>query len=314
MRSECSLVGYHNRPGVAPMWSEMSVRSRRPVAARFPGLIWLATALVCPGLGLAAVGPVTLVVCAPGYPGSTVEAQPAMNAFASAAARAAGWETGELEAVYYETEQGALGRLAKPAAAFLLAPLPFFLQHRAAYELEPHLEAVEQGGEAAEPWTLVASAGAVKRPADLAGFELVSLAGYVPRFVRGPALGSWGELPPTVTITFSGAVLSSLRRAAAGERVALLLDHAQAAALPTLPFAAKLGVVTQSAPLPVLVLCVVGGRVPSGRVKTLIAALRNLGTTPLGAETLAGIRLMGFVPADLAALARAREALERLKD
>jgi hypothetical protein len=47
---------------------------------------------------------------------------------------------------------------------------------------------------------------------------------------------------------------------------------------------------------------------------TLIAALRNLGTTPLGAETLAGIRLMGFVPADLAALARAREALERLKD
>jgi hypothetical protein len=269
---------------------------------------------VCPGLGLAAVGPVTLVVCAPGYPGSTVEAQPAMNAFAAAAARAAGWEPGELEAVYYETEQGALERLTKPAAALLLVPLPFFLQHRAAYALEPQLEAVEHGGEAAEPWTLVASADAVKRPADLAGFELVSLAGYVPRFVRGPALGSWGELPPTVRITFSGAVLSSLRRAAAGEKVALLLDRAQAAALPTLPFAAKLAVVTRSAPLPVLVLCVVGGRLPADRVKALIAALRTLGATQPGAEALAGIRLTGFVPADMAALARAREALERVKD
>lgn len=279
-----------------------------------PGLIWFAAVLLGPGPGLAAVGPVTLVVCAPGYPGSTVEAQPAMNAFATAAARAAGWEPSELEAVYFETEQGALERLAGPDATFLLAPLPFFLQHRAAYQLEPHLQAVQQGGEAAEPWTLVALAGAVKQPADLAGFELVSLAGYVPRFVRGPALSSWGELPATVKITFSGAVLSSLRRAAAGEKVALLLDHAQAAALPTLPFAAKLAVVTQSVPLPVSVLCVVGGRLPAGRVKTLTGALRTLGAASPGAEALAGIRLTGFVPADVPALVRATEALERLKD
>lgn len=296
------------------MWLDTSVRSRWPTAAMVPGLIWFAAVLLGPGPVLAAVGPVTLVVCAPGYPGSTVEAQPAMNAFATAAARAAGWEPGELEAVYFETEQGALERLAGPDAALLLAPLPFFLQHRAAYQLEPHLQAVQQGGKAAEAWTLVALAGAVNRPADLAGFELVSLAGYVPRFVRGPALSSWGELPATVKITFSGAVLSSLRRAAAGEKVALLLDHAQAAALPTLPFAAKLAVVTQSAPLPVSVLCLVGGRMPAGRVKTLTGALRTLGATSPGAEALAGIRLTGFVPADVPALAMAREALERLKD
>jgi hypothetical protein len=296
------------------MRSDTSVHSCRPVAAVVGGLIWLAAVLLGSAPVLAAVGPVTLVLCAPGYPGSTVEAQPAMDAFAAAVAHAAGWQPGELEAVYYETEQGALERLARPDAALLLVPLPFFLQHRATYQLEPRLEAVEQGGKAAEPWTLVTSAGAVKKPADLAGFELVSLAGYVPRFVRGPALGSWGELPPTVKITFSGAVLSSLRRAAAGEKVALLLDHAQAAALPALPFAAKLAVVTQSPPLPVSVLCVVGGRLTAGRVTTLIDALRTLGASPPGAEALAGIRLTGFVPADLTALARAQEALERLKD
>ena len=78
-------------------------------------------------------------------------------------------------------------------------------------------------------------------PASLAGFELMSLAGYAPRFVRGPALGSWGKLPGDVKIVFSGAVLSGLRKAAAGEKVALLLDRAQTAALPTLPLGPATG-------------------------------------------------------------------------
>jgi hypothetical protein len=276
--------------------------------------IALAAVLLVPAPAPAASGPVTIVVCAPGYPGSTAEAQAAMTAFAAATASAAGWQPEELSAVYFETEQGGLDRLAEPDAALALVPLPFFLQHRAELSLEPRLQAVQQGGAAAEPWTLVAAAGVVKGPESLAGFELVSLAGYVPRFVRGPALGAWGVLPPTVTITFSSAVLSGLRRAAAGGKVALLLDRAQAAALPTLPFADKLEVVTRSAPLPVSVLAVVRGRLPAARLEPLQKALRDLGGTPIGAEALAGIRLTGFVPAEEQALARAREAFDRVKN
>ena len=156
-------------------------------------------------------GPMTLVVCAPGYPGSTVEAQSAMDGFAAAIAAGAGWKPGELRAVYFEAEQPGVDRLAAPDAAIALTALPLWLKHRAALRLTPHLQAVEEGGAAAEAWTLVAPAGAVTGPSSLAGFELVTIAGYAPGFVRGPALGPWGGLPRDVRIVSSNNVLSAMR-------------------------------------------------------------------------------------------------------
>ena len=132
--------------------------------------------------------------------------------------------------------------------------------------------------------------------------------------MRGPALGSWGELPSDVTITFSNAVLTGLRRASAGNRVALLLDREQAAALPALPFAAKLEVVARSAPLPVSVLCLVDGRLPAARLQALVKGFTAVGKTPAGAEAMAGVRLARFVRADQSALARARDQYERARE
>jgi hypothetical protein len=123
-----------------------------------------------------------------------------------------------------------------------------------------------------------------------------------------------GALPPDVIITFSNAVLTGLRRASAGGKVALLLDREQAAAMPTLPFAAKLEVVARSAPLPVSVLCAVTGRVPAGRLKAIVKGFTSVALTPAGAEALAGVRLARFIPADLTAIARARDAFERARD
>src|SRR5437868_9354449 len=91
----------------------------------------------------------TLVVCAPGYPGSTAEAQPAMDALAKAL------DGGALTAVYEETEAGGLRRLAGRGASVLLAPLPFFLAHERDCKLVARLSAVRSGGEALERWTLV---------------------------------------------------------------------------------------------------------------------------------------------------------------
>jgi len=255
----------------------------------------------------------TLVVCAPGYPGSTAEAQPAMDAFAAAAGKAAGWPVGQLGAVYFETEEGGLGRLVQDDTVLALVPLPFFLAHADRLKLAPRAQAVVAGGEPAEPWTLVAATGSLASADGLAGFEIVSLAGYVPRFVSGPALGGWGEIPPGMRVTFSGAVLSALRRAAAGEAVAVLLDGPQAQALARLPFAAKLEVVYRSAPLPVSVLCAVGSRLPAARADGLVKALVSLGDSPQGAEALAGLRLDRFVPADGAALEAARTAFARTR-
>ena len=261
-----------------------------------------------------AAGPRLLVVCAPGYPGSTLEAQPAMDALAAAVAAAAGFKPGELDGIYFENEAAGLARLAAPEATLALVPLNFWLEYRDRLQLVPHLQAIPQGGAAAEAWSLVAGKGAVTGPASLAGFELLSLAGNTPRFVRGPALGDWGKLPQELKIVFTGALLSGLRRAAAGEKVALLLDRGQTAALATLPSAPQLEVVTRSPPLPVSVLCAIGNRLPAARLQALVAALPQVGDAPAGAEALAGVRLERFVAADAKALASARDAYARAQN
>ena len=263
--------------------------------------------LLAAPLAAAAPPAATLVVCAPGSPGTTQEAQPAMDAFAKALAARAGLPAGSLAATYAATEEAGVARLREKDASLALVSLPFFLRHAKALELEPRLEPVLQGGGPSERWSLVARKGAVAGPASLDGTTILSTAGFAPEFVRGAALGAWGKLPPGVKVAQSTAVLSGLRRAAAGEPVAVLLDGAQSAALATLPFAKDLEVVARSPELPAGILATVAGREPAGRWAKLSRAFAELPSDPAGAEALAGIRMTRFVPLDEPALAAARE-------
>jgi hypothetical protein len=231
-----------------------------------------------------------------------------MDAFAAAVAARAGLPPGGLAAVYFPGEDAGVTRLRAPDAAVALVTLPFFLKHEKALALRAELQPVPQGGAGTERWSLVARKGKVTGPAGLEGFTILSTAGYAPAFVRGPALGAFGPLPASVKIAPSSAVLSALRRAAAGEPVAVLLDGAQGAALTSLPFAAELEVVTRSPPLPSGVVATVERRLPAAQLAKVEAALRELPGAPAGAEALAGIRMTRFEPVDGAALSAARAA------
>ncbi|MBP1612226.1 MAG: hypothetical protein H6Q01_889 [Acidobacteria bacterium] len=283
-----------------------------------PSLVLLAAVIVvalaasaAPGLA----GTPTMVAWAPGFPGSTKEAQPTMDALAGAVAAAAKLPPDGFAAVYQETEKGGLARLSQPDAALAMVSLPAFLKYEKELGLVPRLAVVQAGApDASETWSLVAGAGKLKGAADLAGWQLVSGASYAPRFVRGPALGGWGVLPANVTLAPAGAVLSALRRAAAGEQVALLLDRAQAASLATLPFAKDLETVARSAPLPGALLCTVRGRLPDAQAAALVQAFAGLAARPEAAAALAGVRIARFVPLDEAALKRARAAYDAVKD
>lgn len=267
----------------------------------------LVLAAPCPA---AAAGPTTMVVCAPGYPGSTIEAQPAMDDLAAAVTAAAGWRTDGFRAVYFETEPAGVAALTEPDAGLALVTLPFFLEHRTELGLEPVMLAVPSGRQPLEPWTLVAGAGRISAPSDLDGWAVASLAGHSPGFVRGPALAGWGELPESATVEFSRAVLTSLRRAARGEPVAVLLDAEQAAALDRLPFAGDLEVVHRSQPLPVSVLCVVADRLAADRRTALVAALASLDDRETAAEALAGVRMERFEAVEPDLLAAAERAFD----
>jgi hypothetical protein len=236
----------------------------------------------------------TLVFCAPGYPGGADDAQPLLDQFASAAAAASGWPAGSLAAVYDPSEEGGLVKLRQAGAALAFVPYPFFLEHAAQLHLVPLVEADMTDIGPQQRWTLVAKSGRVTGPQSLAGYTILSVAGYAPDFVRHSALEGW-ELPPNVKIEQTGQVLSALRRAAAGEPVAVLLDQTQSAALPSLPFAGELKAVMQSAELPVAIIAVVDSRVTVSRARTLQTGLLKMGHASGSNDALSALRLHGFV-------------------
>jgi hypothetical protein len=241
---------------------------------------------------LAAVA--TLVFVAPGYPGGAGDAQPYVDQFAKAAAAAAGWDPGSLVAVYDPTEQGGLAKLDNKDAALAFVPYAFYVQHAAALKLKPlaQAELIDIGTE--ERWTLVGKAGGtVSGPESMKGYTILSVAGYAPEFVKHSALAAWAP-PADVKIEATGQILSALRRVASGEPVVALLDQTQSTALPTLPFAAQLKTLTQSAPLPIALIAAVDSRLPAPRAKALQTALLKMNAAG-GADTLASLRLKGFV-------------------
>src|SRR3982751_3591829 len=118
-----------------------------------------------------ALAAATLVVCAPGNPGTTAEAQPSMDALARALARTAHQPEGSFAAVYEETEGGGLQRLQQKDSALLLATLPFYLVHEQELGLVARLAATPQSGETLEKWTLVTGK---ERPPSLEGYTVQS--------------------------------------------------------------------------------------------------------------------------------------------
>jgi hypothetical protein len=240
----------------------------------------------------------TLVFCAPGYPGGAGDAQPLVDQFANAAAAASGWPAGSLGAIYDPTDDGGLAKLGQADAVLAFVPYPFYVQHAAQLHLTPLVQADVADTGSVQKWTLVAKSGRISGPASMSGFTILSSAGYAPDFVRHSALENWA-LPTDVKIESTGQVLSALRRAAAGEPVAVLLDQAQTAALPSLPFAAELKTLMQSSELPVALVAVVDSRVPAARARAMQAGLLKLNHDSGGADSLGPLRLRGFVPLKL---------------
>jgi hypothetical protein len=229
-----------------------------------------------------------------------------MDVLAGALAKAAGFQPGEIAAEYYESESSGITRLQAKTPLVAMVPLPFFLAHETDLKLTPKAQAVEKDGQALVTWTLVAKKGRVTGPSSLAGFNIVSLAGYAPDFIRSVALGKWGKLPADVTFTSSSQVLSALRKVSAGDNVAVLLDPAQAASVASLPFAAELEVVTTSPPVPGVVVCRVATAAKQADVDKLALGLLKAHQVEGGAAALDAVRLSKFVPLDAPALAAAR--------
>lgn len=246
-----------------------------------------------------------IVIAAPGFPGTTAQAQPTMDLFARTLAGAAGVPASGVATSYYESEAAGIAALGRPSTRYALVPLPFYLKHGESSRLTPRL-LVDEGAGTTQTWSLAAARGQAPNAGALAGWEILGTPGYAPAFVR-LALADWGQLPAEVRITAASGILSALRRASGGGKVAVLLDREQAKALPTLPFAASLEIVTTSRPLPSTLFCTVGAP-GAGKRDPVIETLPRLHESKEGAAALAAMRMARFVPLDPGLLAPIRAA------
>ena len=88
----------------------------------------------------------------------------------------------------------------------------------------------------------------------------------------------------------------------------MLLDGPQAASLGSLPFAAKLDVVTRSPAWPAYLVVSVDARLPAKAWERIESALLGLAGDRGSAEGLSAIQLDKFAPLDTKAIAAARRA------
>ncbi len=100
-----------------------------------------------------------LVFCAPGYPGTSADAQPLVGEFATTLAAAAGWPAGSLTAVYdaSEQERSCAARGARGRAG--LRALPILVQHGAQLHMVPLVQADVPPAGLQQRWTLVLQKG-----------------------------------------------------------------------------------------------------------------------------------------------------------
>lgn len=253
--------------------------------------LWLAVATA----SAVRAEPWTFVACAPGFPGSTEQAQPFMDALALAIESEMGLESGSVRAVYHPSLDMGLARLEASDAVLALVSMPFFFEYGEQLDLRP-LVGVEHRSGSTEVWSLVARRGALAGPQALEGWSIVGVPAYSPGFVKRQLLADWGEMPPGVEIRFSSRSLSMLRKAAAGEPIAVLLDSAQTEALETLDFASELEVVVSSTPIGASVVCAVGDRLGNEQTESLTATFLRLHAREGGAEVLEELRLVRFLP------------------
>jgi hypothetical protein len=257
-------------------------------------------------------GPVSMVLCAPGYAGSTKEAQPSIDALMKALAQSAKWDGKDLLGAYYETDKDGIAALSKPDAALAMVTLAFFLEQQDAAKLTPRMLASMKDRPAMERWALAAKKGTVKDAASLDGFTIASGISFSPRFVRGPVLGAWGKLPESVKFQQSKQPLSDWRKAH-GDKVAVLLDEEMVKALPSLAWASDLEVVYTSPPVPAAVVATVLGRLSDARWKTMAEGLVHLADSPDGVKALEAVWKLKFFPLDEKAVAAAQKAFKDVK-
>ena len=192
------------------------------------------------------------LICAPGGPGSTAEAQDRLNSFFGAFGTLVDLEiTGE----YHNTVMGCEAYIRDHSPAFGIFSLPLFLDWQKSRKLGVIGEVITEG-EAEGRYYIVARAGGSL--SDLRGKTLVTKHWDQVGFLSSVAFH--GEID--LLAHFKGKKMSSglraIKKVSQGKADAALLDHAEFSSLPSLPLPMELVPVATSYSIPGAPLVMIG--------------------------------------------------------
>ncbi len=230
---------------------------------------------------------VKFLLCFPGGPGSTADAQPVVDAFLKALAGQAGW--GSASGTY--TNDLAQCQSGAGGAGVVVLPLDLYLQQHTAWRLTP--VATLTNKETASRYHVVTKKGTTLDA--LKGKPVSTAIPASDAFLSRVGFDGKLDVSKDIALSRVRTALKALKDLDKGVVSAVLLDDVQQKALAGLPFAASLETVLSGAALP-------------GAIVASVGAVQGLGPALTGLCSKAtkvcdDMRITGFQPIDAAALA-----------
>jgi len=218
--------------------------------------------------GVVLAGGKDMLLCLPGFPGSSVQAQPYVDKVLRHLESKLGWPALSMRGVYIPDGEKALKKLqAKKPEIALVGPSIYASQHKA---LKMKVIAqVEVRGQAHQTFSVVTKVGGPKTLAALKGKSLKGSVVHDPKYVHNILLD--GKVPDgSIKLESANRPLNALRSVARGQADAAIVSQDVVNHMKELPFASELGVIYTSKPVPPPAIVVMGEGVKHAQKLTKI--------------------------------------------
>ncbi len=254
----------------------------------------------------AADDPLLFDLIQPGSPGSTEEAAPLMARWADyLSAHLPGHPP--ITGRYVNTNEQARIVLSQIKPRFAVVTVPYYLEHRSAYNFQPQL-ATRPGGRTEDRYRLlVSTTNPITTWEKLTGDVAGTLCHTPEAVARLLFQRTASTLPFHCQPT--DRLLRAARQVVRGELNGLLVTDEQDTSLMALPEGASLKALHATGPLPPPLVVTLGR--PDAVQQSIIQTLLGMKDDPTAHELLTELRTDGFGPVDLNVLTPLQEAFER---
>ena len=200
----------------------------------------------------AALAETRVLLCFPGGPGTTEQAQPVVDQFLSKLAAQAGWD--KASGAYYNDMARCAAEIKAGKADVAMIPLDVYLAQRGAWKLAPVAKLANK--ETAGQYHIVAKKGATLD--SIKGQQLSTGLKASDSFLTRVALESRVDVSKDFKVKRRRSALKSVKDVAKGKAAAALLDDVAQKALDGLPMAKDLVTVLSGPELPGAIVAGVG--------------------------------------------------------